>query len=306
MTVSTVEILRGLDADGNEYRQLETADHEIAPEVMSIIAAGDVCPRFVSVTGEKQGIPFGTAQLATLLAQCGLLGCDASPVKLYYQKVSSLSGRVADATAEHSVIDGAAARMYITNITAGNRTAVMARGRIVPVSDGTNSPLIRTGSSAISDATPTTAENFVLGPISIQATKIPSCNNLDIALNPAEWDLSDESLIWTTFAAGNTISPVISFVTNDPAMLARHKTAITSSNKLRIHLIRKKPNGDRYADNETQHIRFEVVDGIILVQAVSNSPREYRVEIHAIGDDADGVTGVPFTIAVNSAIALPA
>lgn len=305
MTVSSVEILRGFDADSVAYRQVGSADPENATEVMSIIAAGDSFPRFVAANGSKEGIPFETNQLAALLAQCGLFGCDASEVDLYYQKVSSLSGRVAAATEEHSVINAALARMYISNITAGNRTLASAKGRIVPVSDGTNAPLIRTGSSAISGATPSTAEEFVLGPISVQAVKLNGCNGLDVNLNPVEWDLHDESFEHTTFAANNTISPMISFTTTDPTAPTYHKTAITSSNKFRSHLIRKKRNAMRYTDVETQHIRFEVVNGIILVQSVSGSPREYRVEVHATGADADGFTGVPVTISVNTAIALP-
>lgn len=306
MTVSTVEVLRGFDADGNAYRQLGSADVEYNTEVMSIIASGDAFPRWVGANGEQQGIPFETPQLATLLAQCGLQGCDASPVTLYYQKVSNLSGRVDDDVAEHTLIDADSARMYIASISAGNRAMAMARGRIVPVSDGTNSPLIRTGSSLITDAAPTTAEAFVLGPISINLTKIAACNNFELNFNAQEWDLSDESFAHRTFAASNTISPVISFVTQDPTAPTYHKTAITSSNKLRVHLIRKKRHEERYLDNESQHIRIEAVDGMVLVQQVSNSPREYRVEIYATGDDADGWTSVPLAITVNSAIALPA
>lgn len=305
MTVSSVEVLRGFDADGNEYRQLGSADVEINAEVMSIIATGDSFPRWIAANGEKQGVPFDTPQLATLLAQCGVQGCDASPVKLYYQKVGNLDGRVAHGTAEHTVIDAASARMYITNITAGNRQMASARGRIMPISDGTNSPLIRTGSVAISDATPITSEAFVLGPISVHQTKLKACDNFDCNLNPQEFDLSDESFAYSTFAASNTVSPVLSWVTTDPTAPTYHKAAITSSNKFRCHLIRKKRNEERYADNETQHIRIEVVRGMILVQQHSGSPRSYRMELHAVGDDADGFAGSPLTFTVNSAIALP-
>lgn len=305
MTVSTVEVLRGFNANSIAYRQVGSADPENATELLSIIAAGDSFPRFVAVNGSKEGIPFETNQLAALLTQCGIFGCNASQVNLYYQKVSSLSGRVAHATLEHSIVNAALARMYISNITAGNRTLASARGRIVPVSDGTNAPLVRTGSSAVTAAAPSTAEAFVLGPISVNATKLQACNNLDVNLNPAEWDLSDESFEHTTFAANNTITPVISFTTTDPLAMTYHKVAITGSNRFRAHLIRKKRNDNRFADNETQHIRFEAVDGIILVQSVSGSPREYRVEVHATGADADSFTGVPLTVSVNVAIALP-
>lgn len=306
MTVSAIEILRGFDANSVPYRQVGSADPEQTTEVMSIIAAGDTFPRFVAANGSKEGIPFETNQLAALLAQSGLLGCNASVVNLYYQKVSSLSGRVAAATAEHSIVSAALARMYISNVTAGNRALASAKGRIVPVSDGTNAPLIRTGTTAIAAATPSTAEEFVLGPISFHQTYFRGCNNLDVNLNPTEWDLHDESFEHTTFAAGNTIAPVISFNTSDPTALTYHKMEISATNKIfRAHLIRKKRNATRYIDAETQHIRFEALNGIILVQSVSGSPREYRVEVHATGADADLFTGVPLVAAVNVAIALP-
>lgn len=304
MTVSAVEVLRGFDADGVAYRQLASADPENGAEVMSIIAAGDVFPRFIAVNGEKHAIGFDTQQVATILGQCGLFGADVSPLTLYYQKVSNLSGRDADDELVHSQIDAADCRMYINNITAGNRTSASAKGRVVPVSDGTNAPLIRTGSVAVTDAAPTTAENFVLGPISLNGTAIEGCNGLDVNLAPKEMELSDESFNYTTFAANETITPVISFTTTSPSAPSLHKAILASGNKFKAHLIRKKKNEERYAANESQHIKFEVVSGIILVQAVSGSPREYRVEVHCSGVDADGFDGVPLTVAVNTAIVL--
>jgi hypothetical protein len=305
MTVSAVEVLRGFDADSVAYRQVKSADPEQGTEMMSIIAAGDSIPRFLAVNGSKVGIPFETGQIATVIAQCGVFGCDASEVDLYYQKVTSLSGRVADDDEEHAIVNAALARMYITNITTGHRQEASAKGKIVPVSDGTNAPLVRTGSSAISDATPSTDEAFVLGPISVNTTKLKGCNGLDVNLNPSDWDLSDESFDFTTFSANQDVKPVISFTTTDPTAETYHKTAISGSNKFRVHLIRKKANGDRFADNETQHIRFEVVSGIVLVQSVSGSPREYRVEVHAAGLDSDGFDANIITMSVNVAIVLP-
>lgn len=306
MTVSVVEVLAGFKAAGSTfYSQLGSADPSINTELMSTIAAGDTHPRFLAANGSREEIPFETGQLATLIGQAGLLGCDAGPVDLLYRKVNNLSGRVAAATEEHSRLRATEALMYLMSISAGNRGEASARGRIVPVYDGTNATLIRTGSLAITD-TPTTAEAFVLGPISVNTTKLQGCDGLEVNLNPKPWEFSDESDSSTTFAAINTIAPVISFTTTDVTALSYNKTAISSSNKFRAHLIRRKKNEERYLDNESQHIRFEAVSGIILVQAISGlSPKQFRVEIHCSGTDGS-FSDVPLTISVNSAIALPA
>ena len=304
MTVSTVEVLLGFNANSIAYRQVGSADPENATEVLSVIAAGDSFPRFLAANGSTVGIPVETNQVATILTQCGLFGASTSTTTLFYQLVNSLSGRAGHASTVHSKLDAALARMYITNITAGSRQQASARARIVPVSDGTNAPLIRTGSVAVTAVTPTTAENFVLGPISVNGVAIPACNGLDINLNPKEWALHDESFEHTTFAANEGIAPVVSFQTTSPAALALHQTAVSGTNKFRAHLIRKKRNALRFTDAEEQHIRFEIVDGLILVQSVAGSPREYRVEVYASGADADGFSGAPMTATINSAIVL--
>lgn len=306
MTVSVVEILAGMKTAGGFYSQLGNADPSINTDLISTIAAGDTHPRFLAANGSREEIPFETAQLATLLTEVGLFGADAGPVDLFYRKVSSLSGRVAAATTEHTRLRATEALMYLMSISAGHRGEASARGRVVPVYDGTNATLLRTGSLAITD-TPTTAEAYVLGPISVQATKLQGCDSLEVNLNPSPWELSDESDESTTFAAINTIAPVISFTTTDVTALSYHKTALTPSNIFRAHLIRKKRGEARYLDNETQHIRFESQQGMILVQALSGmSPRSFRVEVHCSGVDSGNFSDVPLTVSTAVAIALPA
>ncbi len=304
MTVSTVEVLRGVKTgNSNFYSQLDSADPAMNTDVMSIIAAGDTHPRFVASNGSREEIPLGTQQIATLLAECGLFGVDASVVDLFYQVVTSLDSRIAPAELQHTRFRAALARMYIQSISAGNRQIAVGRARIVPVSDGTNAPLIRTGSLAITDL-PTTAEAFVLGPISLNATKIKSCDGFELNLNPTQIELSDESDEYNTFAAGNTIAPVMSWTTTDPTAPSLNKVAVTGSNKLRVHLLRKKKSEGRYLNADTQHIRFEVGSGILLVQQISGSPTTFRVELHVAGTDAGGFSDVPVTISVNVAVAL--
>ena len=308
MSVSDVSLLHAVvtKATGTpvKYTQLESADLEFNDQLISHIAAGDTHPRFVAKNGSEPGLPIATAQVAAMLAQCGNMGADVSPADIYYRKVSNLTGRVAHDTAEHIRFRATLARMYVESVSAGNRQEAVCSGRIVPVADGTNAVLIRSGSVAITTITPTTAEGFVLGSISYgtsSATKLQGCDGLDVSLNPSQMEIGDESEEAITFAAGDTIAPTVSFTTTDVSVDALRGTPVEN---FRVHLLRKKDENDTYADNESQHIRCTIDKGVWLVQRIAGRPAARQVTVVASGDDANGFSDSPLTWAVNAAVAL--
>jgi len=308
MSVSDVSLLHAVvtlaDTSPVKDTQLESADLEFNDQLISHIAAGDTHPRFVAKNGSEPGIPIGTQQVAAFLSQCGNMGANVSPADIYYRKVSNLTGRVAHGTTEHIRFRATLARMYLDSISAGNRQEAVASGRIVPVADGTNAVLIRSGSVAITTITPTTAEGFVLGPISYgtsSAAKLQGCDGLDVSLNASQMEFGDESEEAITFAAGDTIAPTVSFTTTDVSVDALRGTPVEN---FRVHLLRKKDENDTYGDGESQHIRCTITKGVWLVQRIAGRPAARQVTVVASGDDANGFSDAPIAWAVNAAVAL--
>jgi len=308
MSVTDVSLLHAVvtnaDTTPTRYTQLEQADVEFNDQLISHIAAGDTHPRFVAKNGSEPAIPISTQQVAAALTQCGNMGAAVSPVDVYYRKVSNLTGRVAHGTAEHIRFRATLARMYLDSVSAGNKQEAVASGRIVPVSDGTNAPLIRYGNATITSILPSTGEGFVLGPISYgtsSAVKLQGCDGLEIALNPTQMEFGDESEETITFAAGDTIAPTVSFSTTDVSVDALRGQPVVN---FRAHLLRKKDQEDTYLDNESQHIRCAIGRGTWLVQRISGRPAARQVTVVASGLDANGFSDSPMTWSVNSAVAL--
>jgi hypothetical protein len=299
MTVSNVELLHGLKLGSNFYSQLESADPTFNDEQYPIIASGDTHPRFVGLNGSREEVPFATHQVATLLAQVGLFGAGSTNGYVLFRKVTNKGTRVAAATTEHTKFNIASWFSYLMNLSAGHRQQAVARGRVVALYDGTNSPFVRS-SVAISSDTPSTAESFVLGPIAHNGTKIAGCDNFSLEMSPNMIELADESDQGTTFCAINSISPVITFTTSALAAETLRGSGVTNSFK--VNLLRRVADGRLYGPAETQHIVIEVAAGQFFINGLSGSPTQKQVSLVCRGTDAGGYTDVPFTITANSAV----
>ncbi|MBL8815262.1 MAG: hypothetical protein JNL58_04475 [Planctomyces sp.] len=299
MTVQNVELLHGLKLGSNFFSQLENADPTFNDEQFPVTASGDTHPRFISLNGSKEEVPFATHQIGTLLAQLGLFGAGGTGAYVLFRKVANKSTRVGAATAEHTKFTMASWFSYLMSLSAGHRQQAVARGRVIALYDGTNSPFVRS-SVAISSDTPSTAESFVLGPIAHNGTKIGGCDNFSMDLAPNMIELADESDQGTTFCAINTISPVITFTTTALAAELLRGTGVTTSFK--INLLRRKPDGYLYGPLETQHIVINVARGMFFVNGLSGNPTQKQVSLLCRGTDAGGYTDVPLTMTVNSAV----
>ena len=302
MAASNIELLHGLKIGSNFFSQLENADPTFNDERYPIIASGDTHPRFVAVNGAKEDVPFATHQVGTLLTQLGLFGAGSTNGYVLFRKVASKGTRTAAATTEHTKFNMASWFAYLQSVSAGHRQQAVARARCIALYDGTNSPFVRS-SVAISD-TPSTAESFVLGPIAHNGTKIANCDgfSLDLGVKPIE--LADESDQGTTFAAIDSISPVITFTTTAMAAETLRNSGVTNSFK--VNLLRRKADSSLYGVLETQHILITVSNGMFFVNGVSGNPAQKQVSLVCRGTDAGGFTDVPLTITVNSAVSTTA
>jgi hypothetical protein len=303
MTVSKVFVLHGFNTETNSrfFSQLEQANLNTNVEDMTVLPSGHVVPMFTAENGSRPEVAFSTHQVETALAEFGLLGADPGNVELFLKKVTNRGSRVANATAEHVQYLCNSVLGYITQITAGANKHAVCSGRLALLNDGTNAAIIYSGSTAITDS-PTGGENFVLGPIGHNGTAITGTDNLTIDLGVEVIEPEQEILSEPTFAAVDSIKPTITFDTTDATVWSTlHRQAIT--NGMKLNLLKKKPDLDRYADGDTEHILFTVAKGRAVCESVSGDKSITKVKIYAVSSDG---LALPVTATVDSAVDITA
>lgn len=286
MALTKIFQLFALKCGSTVYSQITDATLNTNVSDMVVTPAGHLMPMFTAHNGSKPEITFTTHQVNAALTQFGLLGANPGVCKLILQKQANKANRVAHATSEHAVYTVNAALGYGMQISASNRQQATFQGRLVLLYDGTNAPFIYSGASAITD-TPSGGENFVLGPIAFNGTVIEGTNDFQLAINPAVDEPEDNFESAPTFASVLRADPRMSFTTTDPGVWSLHESAISSSDLLKVNLLKKTANGDRYADGSTSHINFKAVSGRIVCESIGGSRSATRVRIMPVNDDPD-------------------
>ncbi|MEP3481622.1 MAG: hypothetical protein ABJZ55_20435 [Fuerstiella sp.] len=312
MSITQVEELAGLllgdDAgaaadpvDDNSIflGELDSTSANYNPEIKSVIPAGHLFPLFVSLKSRKDEIPFSTMQVAAVLARLGNFGANVGTTKLFYRTVENLDGPELASDAVHSVLTASKAFAYAMSLTAGHRTEAVVRGRVVPLEDGTNVPLARSGTETLS-VNPVADEQFELGPMFLGSHVVEGADNLEVNLNPNLYEMSDESRKRTNFSSIKDISPVLSFQATDRDVDTLEGPAVNFT----FYLVRLKNFDECYLPNEAQHIKCVVPRGLLVKSSRQDSPNVTRMELHAGGDHADGWLGNPVQWTVNSTIDL--
>lgn len=306
MAITEVEKLAGIQlgdgaaGDGAFLSILENGDPALNQEMRSIIPAGHTHPTHVSVKGGREEIPWSCGQLAAVIGQLGNFGVNTSTTKLFYRLVENMEGPAPAADLVHTVFTASKARSYIMSVAAGHRREAFVRGRTVPLKDGANPPLLRSGSAAIT-SDPIGDSVYQLGSLVYPGgVVLEGCDDFDMALNPNQYELSERSDKHTIYCAGNNIVPVGSFVTSDRDVWDLNGT---DASGFKVHFVRGKNLEDCYLDNELQHIRCTLPQCVFVVQGkTSEDPSRYRVEIGVAGDQANAWIDNPVEWLINVAV----
>lgn len=253
-------------------------------------------------TGSRQATPdigFGTTQISGFLAAMTNLGVSrdlsAGTVDLEYQAGSNLGTRVAIATESHLRLraeDNSYACWESLQADAGGNAEL--RGRIKPIFDGTNDPLVPTADVAIT-ATPSVSELFTLGPISLNGTVLDLVQGFNWQ-NNIEYDehVSDKGfLTWSSIRA---ITPVITVRTKKTDYFADYGTRGTALTALVLYLRKRKKANQYEENNQTVHLKFTHSIGTIKARSIG-AGGEIELGIHL-----EEASSVFWTLAASSAI----
>lgn len=297
MALTKIFQLFALKCGSTVYSQITDATLNTNVSDMTITPSGHIIPVFTAHNGARPEVPFTTNQVESALTQFGLLGADPGVCKLILQKQANKANRVAHATSEHAVYTVNSALGYGMQISASNRQQATFQGRLVLLHDGTNAPFIYSGSSAITD-TPSGGENFVLGPISAAGTTIEGTNDFQLAINPTVDEPEEDFQSDPVFASILNIRPAITFTSTDPGVWSLHETAITG-NGVKINLLKKTANGDRFSNASTEHINLKATTGRIVCESIGGSRSSTRVRIVPVSSNG---TLSPVIVTLDSAV----
>lgn len=300
MTVSKVYKLHGVTTGDNFYSQLESGSLNTNVTDMTVTPAGHTIPMFTAQNGSKPEVQLQTHQIESLLDEMGFLGADVSVVVLRLRKVANKGSRVANATTEHITYTCNSVLGYITQITAGANKQAAASAVLKLLNDGSNAAYIYSGAAA-SSGSPSAAENFVLGKIGHNGTAITGCDAMTLDLGVELVEPAQEDLNEPTFCAVNAIKPTLTFDTTDATVWSLHGTKVTGG--LKVNLIKKKPDLDRYADSDTEHIVLTITNGRIECESVGGADSLVKVKVFAVS--VDGTTA-PVIATTGSAVDIAA
>lgn len=307
MSMSTLHVLHAIYLPGgNAVTQLSDGVATNQFNELIGMSAGHHIPLFTGILENKPEITFRSSQLRTLLNALGFSGLDTSSggnADLEWRKAQDLGTRFAFAGANNIRTRLTQGLLYWRTITAEQGQVAEMDCRLCVTWDGTNLPMVPTGSVAL-NATPSAAEQFTVGPVKINGSFVNGVKGITIESGAQLYEELSDGDTYTTFAGIMEHNPVVATIrtreaTNWTAYGISPGTALSA---FIGYFKRVTPDGVVYAAGSAQHIKLTNDYGIVLGpsgRGGNNNPidTELRVLLRA-----NSATTNPLTITLDSTI----
>jgi hypothetical protein len=308
MAVANLYLLHGIASSNPSFFVSQISSSRVVTDPQKVIAAsaGMPWPQFVGTVGQKPAISFESGQVATILGQTGLLGVDmtAGQCVLYYKQAKQLATRQADASTVHQKILCEQAGLFWDRVTAGHRTPARISCAIKLPFDGTNAPMIPSGSVALS-GTPQAAEQFVAGPVTINGVALPAIQEVTIESGIRFIEVGGDSDLYDTMIVVDEVPAKITLRTLLASALITYGlngTALSSGSGGLVGYLKAAVNAAEYAaNNVASHIKYTATIGDVFVTELAagdNRPAMSEVTITLAGD----ATNAPLVFATGQTI----
>jgi hypothetical protein len=208
MPVSTAYILHGIKTPTAFYSQVVGATP--TPGVQAVLQFGSGWPQplFKGIVGYKPTMAFRTTQVASAIAECGLLGVShaGAAVDLYFRALTDFGTRDSAGADTAICLQMPNAFMYMKQLSASNRGLATCEIQLCGMYDGTNAPLNPLGAVAIA-GTPSAAEYFGLGPVEINSSALDGVQELSLDIGPETFEAGSSSEPYDTFISMLKVNP---------------------------------------------------------------------------------------------------
>ncbi len=287
MPVSTAGVLHGIQNSSTFISQIQNA--RATTDIQNIISmpAGLPFPVFTGPMSIAPGVAFDTTQVKTILDLTGALtsivDLSGANTDLYFKAMTDLGRRLADATSGHIRFRMSQAYLGVNSITAGHNTEATASCYVGTTFDGTNAPLVAAGSTALS-GTPTAAQHWVAGPISLNSSQVVGVQDVTIDFGRQLFTIGGDGEVYPTFAACQSYSPTVTFRTLTHVWQT-YGIVGTAVSAMAVYLRACNSTG-RIADGTASHIKFTATTGTIQVEEATggnNEPSMVTVRVTPVG-----------------------
>lgn len=305
MTTASVYYPHAIIAGGTTITQMTDVTPANNFQDLAEFSAGQTAPQYSGSQFATPDITFNSPQIASVLAAIDTEGVavdlSGGNVDLHYKKGNPHGTREADASLVH--LRGRLttnALLYWTGLRASQGQLAEISCRLLPVWDGTNNPIIWTGSLALA-GTSQAAEQFTLGRIDLNGTNISAVQDLDWNNNVEPEEVGDSGEPFISYGGINRFSPQFTFRTRDTTVISTYGAVGTALTGFEVYLRKKAASGINVADATAQHIKLFKASaaGTIKARQVSglNGMAEVFVQLLKPSAAAD-----PFDISTTSAI----
>lgn len=304
MPIASVDLLHGI-VNGATFISQFTSQ-EVSPGIQAMVAnaAGQVHPQFAANMGQQPEIRFTTPQVKSILdlvSSTGIYDLSGGNTDLYFKVAADQGTRTASASAAHHRFRAAQGLLILERISAGHRSEAQAQCRIICAYDGTNSPLVYAGSTALS-GTPASGEHFVLGECHLNGSEIDGVQNLDMDYGQNVMQAGSGGELYDTFNALLQSTPTVTITALNSAFWGTATLNGLDLSSASLYL-RKMARTGRVADGTAEHIKFTLADGLIYIGSTSGegmSPNQSTILVRPI---ASSDTGTAITLS-STAVAI--
>ncbi|QDU82678.1 hypothetical protein Pla110_44390 [Polystyrenella longa] len=206
MTISRLDLV---EFPGPVYvKQITNQDWSSGIQSMMGYSGGSIVPTFGAHEMQIPEVTFTTTQLATLLGFTGPRGVAFASAVNTYQKLAGTVGNVARLTASHQRAQMTAGLVYLRSLELNNQNSGTAEVAIVSVYDGSNDPIVITGSVALPTSIEDT-EHFRSGPVYINGSSVADVTRVRYETGIEIYTQNDGDSIWPDLIAIEKFEPTI-------------------------------------------------------------------------------------------------
>lgn len=286
------------------------SDLQFSTDVRNLIrrAAGANSPGFVAEVSRDPRITIRTGDLATVLGSVDPTGSDRGLIvstlhKIQYQRRGGVGS-------QHVTLTGPGGFLYCTDFGTEQdaQSPVEANLVYVPIGDASNGPITVNVGQAISGS-PSIGNQYKLGPVTIEGSQLKTVSRTRINTGISAVTNRSDGLTYPDYviASGDGFSAeiVCKQIEIGNTFDAGTYPLSTGAN---IYFRRMKLGSDQYADNESQHVLVQFLEGAYTIETIGASgtdDADCRITITGtMSDTGDVSTSAKFSVATSQQITI--
>lgn len=321
--------LHGIQHGATFLSELSDGTVGLNSEEMVGFGSGHPYPLFRAIRGQAPSIPFtseGVGSVLDLIVANGggapnvwaadlSFGNTGNNTDVFYRQGQDMAIRYASGVSQHHRFRLSHGFMFWDTISAAFGQDAQISAQLVAAFDGTNVPIIPTGSTTVS-GTPSAEEFYTLGKVVINGTTITGEQDWSLASGAtlesvgggSDGGSDGSATLWPTYTAIKTLDPVLSLnIQGAPWGLDSGGSPYTylgeSISSLVWYLRKKAADGTNVPDATASHIKFTATDGLVLPQSAGGGANDPAISALRIALRApSGSNNTILTIDTTSAI----